>query len=690
MRRFLHTFVTMFCLSFVFVVISCNKDNKDPERRDPQQLSTVSEGTEAPGPNAGNYYFNKISRTLYRRVSGNQWAPLASLPNYKEGAKVYTDNKMANNATGKDGDYFVRRLSLTKNIVYKKKNGAWVEDEGDEIYIPDQNFKNALLNGTSGMPKADTNGNGKISRVEAQSVEVIRVPGKNISSLDGIENFTNLKVLEASNNNLTHVSLNSLTSLTNIVLIGNQLRDTLNLSALSALKAGTEVQIVRDGNNPNIKLIRVSTPAKAVSLNLAEHTQKYSATNETDRNLDLDPILKAAILRSANGSIDLNGDGEISVLEAKMYQGVIKAEESGIQSFKGLEYFEKVTTVQIEPSSGQNTLSTGNEKLSLRGLSGLKNLVIANATLKEIELKDLPQLEKLSIINNNLRSISVVGTPKVTELALDRNNLSEVGTLFTQMTKLTSVNLMGNRLTGNLDLTSLVADLSRSEIAGRFQIVRNCPACAQQNNITSIRVKSAAEANALNAAEGTGVYEAGGGGGNNSEVVIPDQRLKSIVIEKLKRIDRGTYFSYTPASKLYQTDVDKIVDLLTVDNLVTNLAGLQRFTQLKKLILNPTGVTDINITGMLHLEEINLGGSLATVSGNAVNLKKIELPNNHNVRKLNLLGFPYIEQILITEDSNDKLPIECIAVPPSQEAAVKTSLARHPHHQSKVQTTACN
>ena len=496
-------------------------------------------------------------------------------------------------------------------------------------------------------------------------------------------------MLEASNNQLTSVSLNNLTKLTNIVLLGNQLSGILDFSALINLKTGSETQILRNGNNPNIVHIKVATPAKAAALNIVENTLKYSSTDATDRNIELDPILKAAIIESSGRSIDRNNDGEISMGEAEAYSGGITASAEGITSFSGLEYFKNVTSIYILPSSGQNTLAEGKKKISLTGLSALTSLTISTSTLEEVELKNLPVLKTVRLVNNNINKVSFDNTPLVEDLSLERNNLTAIdNNIFSVLTKLTKLNLLGNRITGSINLTPLTTDLS--SVAGNFQIMRTCRECTKSNNPDEIIVKTAAEASALNTADSTGKYRAqnNGSGDSTTALTIPNLRLKTLLIQKLQRIDRATYFRYTDSNELFQADLDKIVDEFTVDNGVTNLEGVQYLRKVKKLILFNEGGTTIDVSNLALLEEIQLGGVIATITGSNPTLKTIVIPSNRNITKLNLLGFSNITTISTVEDSNNRLPITCIAVPASRVDAVKSSL--RDWHKNKVQTTTCN
>ena len=104
---------------------------------------------------------------------------------------------------------------------------------------PDANFKNALLNhsciDTDGDgvadDDADLNDDGEIQVSEAESLVFLQVFARDISSLEGIEAFINLEVLNCGRNNLTTINLSSLTNLEELHVYENDLT-TLDLSNL--------------------------------------------------------------------------------------------------------------------------------------------------------------------------------------------------------------------------------------------------------------------------------------------------------------------------------------------------------------------------------------------------------------------------------------------------------------------------
>jgi hypothetical protein len=102
------------------------------------------------------------------------------------------------------------------------------------VDIPDTNFKNALLNHD---PIIDTNNDGEIQESEAESVTVMYVADKNISSLEGIQSFILLELLSCYNNQLATINLSNNSALRILECYNNNL---LNLD----LSLNIELQLL--------------------------------------------------------------------------------------------------------------------------------------------------------------------------------------------------------------------------------------------------------------------------------------------------------------------------------------------------------------------------------------------------------------------------------------------------------------
>lgn len=702
MRKKLHTLLALSLLSAATLAVSCNKDNKDPDFNGNGEDTTATTNTISPNPpkdNAILYYYDENAGTLYKRA-GKSWNAIGSLVGFKKGNKVYSGKGAAKPSFGKEEDYYV---NSENDKVYQKKNGAWHEvGIEDEIVIKDPNFKAALLATGNNGGSVDTNKNGKISAKEAKEVQSLRVSSADISSLDGIEHFTNVTVLEAKGNKLKTVYLDKLIALKQLDLTGNQLEGTVDLSKLSNLQNG-QVHIVGEGNNPSVEKIIVSDVHKATALNNSESTTKYTATGEVDQLIEFDPIVKTAII-GMRTKPDTNGDGEISISEALAYTDRIDIELPGVQSLKGLEKFKNISALRIFPGEGQTNILS-DKSFSLTDFPNMQTLDITNTTLEELAVKSFPKLTRISIVNGNLNKVTITETAELKELSLERNNLTALPlTFFNGLTKLTAINLLGNNIAGDINLTPVNG---LEDNARNIQIMRTCRLCTPTLGNTEVRyiyVKTAGEASALNGADGTGVYKSNTDSGSQEEdpvVTIADANLRSLVWRTLRTFDFATYGNRPVDGPYRKSDLAKITTL-EIDNNITNITGLESFTGLKKLDLRPQGPTTLDLTAMRELEEITLGGTMATITGSNVSLKKITIKVNYNVTKLDLRGFRNIEKVFIEEEPTAPNHIECIAVPADKVEAVKASInitgtsnadlarQRTELYRSKVQSTPCN
>jgi Leucine-rich repeat (LRR) protein len=123
------------------------------------------------------------------------------------------------------------------------------------VNIPDYRFKLALIEHN---PPIDTNNNGEIEVSEAELCDFINVPSKSITSLEGIQSFTNLKEIRFPFNDILSVDF-SQNVLLEKVHGNNSLIDDIALSS-----------------NPNLYFIEISN--------------NYLTTIDFSENIDLEEI----------------------------------------------------------------------------------------------------------------------------------------------------------------------------------------------------------------------------------------------------------------------------------------------------------------------------------------------------------------------------------------------------------------
>ena len=159
----------------------------------------------------------------------------SSLTNISCGDNQLTSLNLANgNNTNMDGGAYANVWALNNpNLTCIQKDVGYIPDSyywnvdaiasySDNcastpctVNIPDANFKNALVNGfvwdidCDGkiFIPVDANNDGEIQVSEAEAVTCLWVSDYNISSMQGIESFSNLRVLTCSNNQITDIDV---------------------------------------------------------------------------------------------------------------------------------------------------------------------------------------------------------------------------------------------------------------------------------------------------------------------------------------------------------------------------------------------------------------------------------------------------------------------------------------------------
>ena len=143
----------------------------------------------------------------------------------------------------------------------------------DETNFPDANFRSYVL------ASFDSNGDEKLDDEEIANVKYINAPAKTISSLKGIEYFTELEGLDCDNNQLTSLDVSKNTKLVKLICSKNALT-SLNTSHNPLLKKldiynnkitsidvsqNTELETLYIGRNP-IETLNVKNNVKLMEL----------------------------------------------------------------------------------------------------------------------------------------------------------------------------------------------------------------------------------------------------------------------------------------------------------------------------------------------------------------------------------------------------------------------------------------
>ena len=272
----------------------------------------------------------------------------------------------------------------------------WVQVSIAQIVnIPDANFLAELI--SDGV---DTNDDGQIQVSEAEAVTNLVIISSDISSLEGINSFTNLLTLNCGFNDLNSLDLSGLSNLTQLFCRGNPLT-FLNVSHLTQL---TEL----DSSKTDITSLNIPGLSNLISLVLKN--------NHFQTELDVTGLSNLEVLDISLGGFSVIGFEDLTNL-VTLNMGMVNSlgstlDISHMSKLKFLNCSVSIVTSIIFPteSSLESLEVTHNNipHLDLSNQKKLKTLHYLGFDLETLNVKNGSVEELLNIpMNDNLRYICV-------------------------------------------------------------------------------------------------------------------------------------------------------------------------------------------------------------------------------------------------------------------------------------------
>ena len=259
----------------------------------------------------------------------------------------------------------------------------------NEKNFPDDNFRNYI--------KTYKAGSRDVLTVEERSkVETIEVEGKNISRLEGIEAFPNLKVLKCGNNSIQKLDLRQNPKLETLKCNENQLTQ-LDLS-----------------KNPDIDYLYCSEN-QLEQLDVSHLQLKYLYCSHND--LEQLDVKNSKLLIE----LDCSKNNRLTALDLDVAHkpNLVRVECQNNQ----------LTSLILGDNKGLEKLNCANNQLTqlnLNNMSALKELNCANNQLTQLNLKNMISLKELRCQNNQLTALDVSSSPNLTTLVLKNNHLTSL------------------------------------------------------------------------------------------------------------------------------------------------------------------------------------------------------------------------------------------------------------------------
>jgi Leucine-rich repeat (LRR) protein len=321
------------------------------------------------------------------------------------------------------------------------------------INFPDANFKTKLLNYTyphgyvvlTGNIAAspDLNSDGEIDQIEAANVISIVIYNANITNLEGLQYFTNLRALNVGGNQIGSIDLTSFVNLEELHCMGMNLA-TLDLSPVPNLKklwcGGNPFTSLDVSDVPNLIFFGIDNSAMS-TIDFSQNPMLQSVYIEWTSFTSLDFTANTQLTTASLGhnnltTLNVAGLSSLSVLSCLENQ-LTSIDLSGLTSLKQLSCSDnQVTSFSFDPAT----------------LVSLEFLDISRNPLGTLSISGLPVLREFYCIENQLTSLSLSGMPNFREVYAQNNDL--VSLSFTGMTGMWTVDVSENNLT-SIDVSNL-------------------------------------------------------------------------------------------------------------------------------------------------------------------------------------------------------------------------------------------
>lgn len=254
-----------------------------------------------------------------------------------------------------------------KNITLLLLLFASIITQAQIVNIPDANFKDALLNHD---PVIDTNGDGEIQEIEAEAVLQLGVSQQNINSLEGIQSFTVLEILNCRSNQITNLDVSQNLNLKDLNCSENQL---------------TSLDVTQ---NPNL-------------------TRLVCDTNQ---------ITSLDVTQNPNLINLLCGDNQLTSLDVTQNSN-LEILWCFINQLTSIDVTQNPNLIRLSPWQNQIT------NLDVTQNPNLERLHCQNTPLISLNVTQNPNLFSLQCQNNQLTSLDVSQNPNLIILACYDNPL---------------------------------------------------------------------------------------------------------------------------------------------------------------------------------------------------------------------------------------------------------------------------
>lgn len=308
-------------------------------------------------------------------------------------------------ATPRSASFFIRSMAEQVEITVNQ-----ADDEGAHLLTFAEDFKAYLVE------NFDTDGDGEISRDEAELITAIECEDLGLTSLEGVRNLTNLQTLHCSYNAIETLDVSGMTSLTELLCDHNLITD-LNVSGCTSL------------NN-------IECNSNAIGeLNLADcrNTLTTITCNENKlARLDLTNFDKLFHLNCDDNQLtELLVDGCTALTSVDCASNQLTTLDFRQTPLIGEVYCSnnQLTSVLFPENSMMGTFECGGNQfttIDLRNCPHLASLTLAMNKLTSLSVNYLKDLTFIDCTYNSLRSLDLTNLPSMNFVHCDNTGMEEL------------------------------------------------------------------------------------------------------------------------------------------------------------------------------------------------------------------------------------------------------------------------
>lgn len=305
-------------------------------------------------------------------------------------------------ATPRSASFFIRSMAEQVEITVNQ-----ADDEGAHLLTFAEDFKAYLVE------NFDTDGDGEISRDEAELITAIECEDLGLTSLEGVRNLTNLQTLHCSYNAIETLDVSGMTSLTELLCDHNLITD-LNVSGCTSLSS-------------------IECNSNAIGeLNLADcrNTPTTITCNENKlARLDLTNFDKLFHLNCDDNQLtELLVDGCTALTSVDCASNQLTTLDFRQTPLIGEVYCSnnKLTSVLFPENSMMGTFECGGNQLTtidLRNCPHLASLTLAMNKLTSLSVNYLKDLTFIDCTYNSLRSLDLTNLPNMNFVHCDNTGM---------------------------------------------------------------------------------------------------------------------------------------------------------------------------------------------------------------------------------------------------------------------------